>query len=226
VYRRGPGEPGFTLVATTPGTGPGTTTYQDLTVKPSSTYQYQVSAYDGANNESAPSVPLPVSTPAGPASKTYTFVSSGDATIDKASPASNAGASTTLTADKSPLNDFVVKFAVTTTGCTAVTGATLRLTDKANGSVKGGDVYSAGTGWSEGTVTYATAPAPGKLLASLGPVSSGGTYTLDVTTGVSTLDGEVAFRVGSTSDDGAHYYSREAGTSAQKPQLTVVCAGA
>jgi hypothetical protein len=51
------------------------------------------------------------------------------------------------------------------------------------------------------------------------------TYTIDVTKGVSTLDGEVAFRVGSTSGDGAHYFSKEGGTTAQKPQLTVVCSG-
>jgi len=54
-------------------------------------------------------------------------------------------------------------------------------------------------------------------------VSAGETYGVDVTTGVSTLNGEVAFRVGSTSGNGAHYYSKEGGTTAQKPQLTVVC---
>ena len=48
---------------------------------------------------------------------------------------------------------------------------------------------------------------------------------VDVTAGVSTLNGEVAFRVGSTSSDGAHYRSREAGTAAQQPQLTVICTG-
>ena len=56
-------------------------------------------------------------------------------------------------------------------------------------------------------------------------MSSGATYTVDVTKGVSALNGEVAFRVGSTSGDGAHYYSKEGGTTTQKPQLTVVCSG-
>ena len=123
------------------------------------------------------------------------------------------------------MNDFVIKFAVTTIGCTGVSDATLRLTDNANGSVKGGDVYSTGTGWSEGTVTHGNAPARGTLLGSLGAVTSGATYSIDVTKGVSTVNGEVAFRVGSTSGDGAHYYSKEGGTTAQKPQLTVVCRG-
>jgi hypothetical protein len=140
-------------------------------------------------------------------------------------PSANAGTSAKLVVDNSPINDFVVKFAVVTTGCSSVTSATLRLTDYANGSVKGGDIYSTGTGWSEGTVTYGNAPPTGRPLASLGAVSSGSTYSVAVTEGVSVLNGEVAFRVGSTSGDGAHYYAKEGGTTAQKPQLTLVCAG-
>jgi acid phosphatase type 7 len=223
VYRRGPGEPGFTLVATNPGSGPGTTTYQDLTVKPSSTYQYQVSAYDGANNESAPSVPLPVSTPAGPASKTYTFVSSGDATIDKPSPASNAGGSTTLTADNSPVDDFLLKFKVATSGCASLTSATLRLVNSANGSTKGGDLYTTGPNWTEPTVTWGNAPDRGALLNSLGPVAANAVATVNVTQGTTTLNGEANFRVSSPVSDGVRYASREAATAANRPQLTVVC---
>ena len=52
-----------------------------------------------------------------------------------------------------------------------------------------------GFGRAEGTVTYANAPARGTLLGSLGAVSSGATYTVDVTKGVSTLNGEIGFRV-------------------------------
>jgi hypothetical protein len=118
----------------------------------------------------------------------------------------------------------VIKFAVTTTGCTTVSSATLRLTDNANGSVKGGDFHTTGTAWNESTVTYGNSPARGTLLASLGAVTSGGTHTVDVTRGVSTLNGTAAFRAGSTSGDGAQYSSKEGGTTAQKPQLTVVCA--
>jgi len=215
IYRGG------AVVGTVPGDA---LTYPDASdVKPNTSYSYTVTAVDAAGNESARSNSVTVTTPGGTGPKTFSFGPAGDATIDATNPATNAGTSTKLVVDNSPVNDFVIKFAVTTTGCTAVSEATLRLTDNANGSVKGGDVYASGSGWSEGTVTYANAPARGTLLGSLGAVSSGATYTVDVTKGVSTLNGEIGFRVGSTSGDGANYYSKEGGTTAQKPQLTVVC---
>jgi hypothetical protein len=40
---------------------------------------------------------------------------------------------------------------------------------------------------------------------------------------VTTLNGEVSFRVGTTSSDGARYYSKESSTASQRPQLTVIC---
>jgi hypothetical protein len=61
------------------------------------------------------------------------------------------------------------------------------------------------------------------LLNSLGPVSVGGTYTVDVTRGVTTSNGEVAFRAGSTNIDSAVYFSKEGGTASQDPRLTVTC---
>jgi fibronectin type 3 domain-containing protein len=224
VYRKGPGEPGFTLLATTVGTGPGQTSYQDFTVKPSSTYQYQVSAYDGAGNESTPSVPLTVGTPAGPSSRTFTFAPTGDATIDQAGATTNAGSATTLIADNSPVDDFLLKFKVATSGCTSLTSATLRLTNNANGSTKGGDIYTTGANWAETTVNWSTAPARGALLNSLGAVTAGTVATVDVTGGVTTLNGEANIRVGNSVNDGVRYWSREAATSGNRPQLTVVCA--
>jgi fibronectin type 3 domain-containing protein len=224
VYRKGPDEPGFTLLATTVGTGPGQTSYQDVTVEPSSTYQYQVGAYDGAGNESTPSVPLTVDTPAGPSSRTFTFAPTGDATIDQAGATTNAGSATTLIADNSPVDDFLLKFKVATSGCTSLTSATLRLTNNANGSTKGGDIYTTGANWTETTVNWSTAPARGALLNSLGAVTAGTVATVDVTGGVTTLNGEANIRVGNSVSDGVRYWSREAATSGNRPQLTVVCA--
>ena len=208
VYRKGPGETTFTLLATMAGTGPGATSYQDLTVKPSSAYQYYVTAYDGANNESAPSNPLPVTTPAGPPSKTFTFVAAEDATIDQATATTNAGSSTTLIADNSPVDDFLLRFNLATSGCTSLTTATLRLTNNANGSTHGGDLYTTGTNWTQGTVTWANAPARGTLLNSLGAVAANSVAAVDVTHGITTLNGEVSFRMGSPVNDGVRYWSR------------------
>jgi fibronectin type 3 domain-containing protein len=224
VYRKGPGESAFTLLATTVGTGPGQTSYEDFTVKPDSTYQYQVSAYDGAGNESAPSPALTVTTPAGPSTKTFTFAPAADATVDKANPTTNAGTSTSLTADSSPIDDFLLKFDVATSGCTSLTGATLRLVNNANGSTKGGDLYTTGPNWTESTVTWGNAPDRGGLLNSLGAVASGAVATVDVTGGLTTLNGEANFRVATTVSDGVRYWSRQAATSGNRPLLTVVCA--
>jgi fibronectin type 3 domain-containing protein len=224
VYRQGPGESTFALLATTAGIGAGHNSYQDLTVKPSSAYQYYVTAYDGANNESAPSNTVSVTTPAGPSSKTFTFVSAGDATVDQANPIRSAGASTTLIADNSPVDDFLLKFSVATSGCVSLTSATLRLTNNADGSTKGGDFYTTGPNWSEGTVNWSNAPTRGALLNSLGPVASNAVATVDVTKGITDLNGEADFRVSSPISDGVHYWSKEATTAANRPQLTVVCA--
>ena len=223
VYRKGPGESAFTLLATKPGTGPGSTSHQDLTVKASSLYHYYVTAYDGASNESAPSVPLTVTTPAGPSSRTFTFVATGDATVDQANPTRNAGASTALTADNSPVDDVMLKFDIATSGCTSLTSATLRLANNANSSPKGGDVYTTGPNWAEGTVNWANAPTRGALLNSLGSVAANAVATLDVTQGTA-LNGQANFRVASSSNDGVRYWSKEAATSGNRPQLTVVCA--
>jgi fibronectin type 3 domain-containing protein len=223
VYRKGPGQSAFTLLATKPGTGAGQDSYQDLTVKPSSTYQYAVSAYDGAGNESALSIPLPVATPAGPSFRTFTFTPAADATVDQANATRNAGTSTTLTADHSPVDDFLLKFKVATSGCTSLASATLRLADKANSSPRGGDVYTTGPNWGEAAVSWSNAPTRGALLNSLGSVASNEVVTVDVTKGT-TLDGEANFRVGSSANDGIRYWSREAATAANRPLLTVVCA--
>ncbi|HJU02965.1 MAG TPA: DNRLRE domain-containing protein [Actinomycetes bacterium] len=222
VYRKGPGQPTFTLLATKPGTGPGTTSHQDLTVNPSSTYQYSVTAYDGASNESAPSVPLTVETPAGPSSRTFTFAPTGDATVDQTNATRIAGASTALTADNSPVDDFLLKFKVATSGCISLTSATLRLTNNANSSPRGGDFYTTGSNWAEGTVSWSNAPTRGTLLNSLGAVAANATVTVDVTKGT-TLDGEANFRVGSSANDGVRYWSKETTAAGNRPQLTVVC---
>jgi fibronectin type 3 domain-containing protein len=222
VYRQGPGESTFTLLATTTGTGAGHNSYVDTTVKPSSAYQYKVTAYDGANNESAASNTVSASTPAGPSSKTFTFTTSGDATIQQASPTTNAGSSSQLIIDNSPVDDVMMKFNVATSGCDSLTSAKLTLTNNADGSTKGGDFYTTGSNWTESGVNWGNAPTRGALLNSLGAVSANATATVDVTQGVSSLNGEADFRIGSTSSDGVHYFSKE-GTGA-KPTLTVVCA--
>jgi fibronectin type 3 domain-containing protein len=224
VYRQGPGETAFTLLATTTGTGAGHNSYVDLTVKPSSAYQYFVTAYDGANNESAPSNTVSATTPGGPSTKSVTFTSSEDSTIDQTNPAANAGTSSALLADNSPVEDMMMKFNVAISGCDTLTSATLQLTNNADGSVKGGDFYTTGTGWTETGVTWNNAPTRGSLLNSLGAVSKNAVAKVDVTQGVTSLNGVAAFRIGNTSSDAVQYWSNNAKSATKRPQLTVVCA--
>ncbi len=69
-------------------------------------------------------------------------------------------------------------------------------------------------------MTWSNAPDKAALLGSLGAISSGATYTVDVTGGVTTLNGEVDLRISTTSSDGTHY-SKEGGAAAKIPQPTL-----
>jgi len=200
VYRKGPADSTFRLLATQAGNGAGSTSYVDTTVTPSSTYQYFVTAYDGANLESAPSNTISASTPSGPTTATFTFTPTDDATIQQASPDATAGSSS-LVVGNSPVQDSLLRFDVATTGCDTMNSASLRLQDDGNGSTNGGDFYSSGPAWSEGSVTWANAPTRGALLNSLASVAPNATVDVNVTQGVPSLNGPVAFRVGSTSPD-------------------------
>ena len=214
VYRDG------TLLTTVGGTTP---TWTDGSVAAGRSYTYAVSAIDAVGNESGRATTT-VTTPGG--TRTVVFAPTDDATIDQSAPTTNYGAASRLTVDNSPVNHLLLKFAVTGLGNCTVTGARLRLTvgtTTNDNSPRGGDFY-AGTSsnWSESTVTWNTAPAAAGTLASLGAVSLGTTYLVDVS---ALVHGEttVTIRATSTSTDGARYYSKE-GSSTQAPQLQVSCA--
>ncbi|MEA2207440.1 MAG: hypothetical protein QOE77_4216, partial [Blastocatellia bacterium] len=221
VYRRGPGESSFTLLATTTGTGPGLNSYADLTVKPGSAYSYYVTAYDGGNNTSSASNSVTASTPPGPISHTYTFTATGDATIQQANPTAIGGSTSPLVIDNAPVSDALLKFTVGGTECSTLASAKLTLVNDANGSVSGGDFYTSGA-FTESTVSWSSAPTRGTLLNSLPAVASNTSVSVDVTQGTP-LNGEADFRVATTSNDGVYYYSREATNSGKRPTLTVVC---
>ena len=220
IYREPAATSNLSLIATTVGTG---VSYADLTTSGNTRYDYQVVAFDGAGNDSAPSNLFTVATPPGPSTQTYAFNPTGDATIDQTNPTTNYGSDTKLVVDSSPVSDSLLKFKVATSACSTISAATLRLTDNANGSVSGGDIYSTGSQWIESTVNFGNAPTRGVLLNSLSAVASKVSYTVEVTKGVSTTNGEVDFRLGSSSSDGAYYYPRDSTTAANRPLLTVTC---
>ncbi len=97
-----------------------------------------------------------------------------------------------------------------------VVRATLRLyVDDA--SDDGGAVSGVSTAWSEGTITWSTAPPLGATIASLGAVAAGTWIDVDVTPAV-TGNGSYAFGLGKTPADSVYYGSRE---SAHPPQLVI-----
>jgi len=85
-------------------------------------------------------------------------------------------------------------------------------------SDNGGDFYRTADAWNQGTVTWRNAPAPDTArIASLGSVSAGVWYEIDVTS-VIVGDGVVSLRVSSLSSNGADYSSKE---GANPPQLVI-----
>lgn len=196
---------------------PAATTFTDATAIPGATHEYTVRAYDPAGNPSAASAPASVVMPStGPQ---VTFLSAADATIVQAYPNATRGTYTNLQANAGPVKDFLVRFDVEGIGAAPVARATLRLYCIDSSDV-GGSFRPIPPGWDEPTVTWNTAPSPtGAAVATLGKVVSGSWYEVDVTSAVGG-DGAVAFRVSTSSTNGAGFSSRD-GTAQLVPQLVV-----
>jgi len=81
----------------------------------------------------------------------------------------------------------------------------------------------ASNSWDESTVTSNTAPTAGTKVSSVtSAVALNTSYQFDVKPLISG-SGTVSMMIKSSSTDGARYYSKEAGTTAQDPQLHVAC---
>ncbi|MGH2689699.1 MAG: DUF7594 domain-containing protein [Actinomycetota bacterium] len=158
------------------------------------------------------------------ATETVAIAAAADATVAQASPSATAGSATKLEVDNSPVSHVLVRFDLTPFRGRAVTSARLRLRCT-NSSNAGGVVRLADAAWSEATVDWATAPAAGATLATLGSVSSGQSYEVDLTAAVAAAVADpaaaIGLRITSSSGDGADYASGEH-TSLPGPQLVVV----
>jgi chitodextrinase len=193
------------------------TSFSDTTTLGGTTYTYTVKATDTSGNQSAASNSATVTTPSG---GPRVFVPTEDAYVRSDQAASNFGSATTLQVDGSPAKNFLMKFNVSGVGSKSVTNATLRLycVDPSAGS--GGSFASVSTNsWSESTVTWNNKPALGSPFVSLGKVSTGTWYSVNVTNLVHG-DGTVSIGVTSTSSDGADYTSSE-GSAGFRPELVV-----
>ena len=200
------------------------TAFADTTVTAGQTYTYRVRARDAAANWSDWSSPASATTPIPPPPPgTISIEASEDAYIRPDQAGANFGALTTLLVDASSEKDFLLKFVVSGTAGRTITSARLRLSVVDPSNI-GGEFYDVGDSWSEGTVTWSTAPPLGSLrVGTLGAVAAGNSYEIDLTSYI-TGDGTYSLRVTSPSNDGADYVSSE-GTSGLRPVLTLNLSG-
>ena len=152
---------------------------------------------------------------------TSRFTAVADAYVSRTKEHRNFGSSPALRTTARPrLERSYLRFAVARLSGD-VTAARLRLY-AATASRAGYAVRAiAAGGWTEGTITYATAPAPGRIVATSGPVASDTWTSVDIT-GLVRGDGLLDV-VLTTDSRSALYASRETGATA--PQLVVETAG-
>ncbi|MDH3194557.1 MAG: DNRLRE domain-containing protein [Acidimicrobiia bacterium] len=143
--------------------------FTDAPVSANTTYTYEITAVDLAQNESSPSSPVVVTTPPPPSS--LTFAAKADAYVSDSDPSTNYGSLGEFKIDETPLRRAFVRFDVDqTTG--PITSATLRVYGLSN-HTQGFDVWSvADDSWVEATITHASAPAPSSFVGSSGSVTS------------------------------------------------------
>ena len=207
IYRDG------SFLATVSGT---TLSYTDSSVAPETTYEYTVEAFDAATNASGQSSPpAAVTTPA--ASGSITLNPNHDGYVDSSRPDSNYGSSSALRIDGSPEKDAYLMFDVS--GLTGtVSSATLRIY-AATGSSTGFDLAGvADTSWTEGGLTFNTAPTIGAVLGSSGSFSSGTFLDIDVT-GYVTTNGLISFAITTPASTAIRFDSSEGGNA---PELILV----
>jgi fibronectin type 3 domain-containing protein len=193
------------------------TSYSDTSAQLSNTYFYTVVAFDASNNLSPSSDPVTVVMPRG-----VVLTPADDAYVRQDRPDQNFGSATRLNVDNKPVTNLLVKFSVTGVGGSTIQSAKLRLFN-VDGSNMGGTFYAAvSNSWNGATVTWNNAPAAGPtLLGSLGSVSTGNWYEVDITSLI-TGDGTVTLRASSTSTNGASYSSNE---GSNPPQLVIIFSG-
>ncbi|HEX6034473.1 MAG TPA: DNRLRE domain-containing protein, partial [Anaerolineales bacterium] len=194
-----------------------TTTYQDSTLSPGTTYTYTVEAFDAAGNGSGQSAPLQVTTPSIPT--TFTFTPEADSYVSESSPTSNYGTLSTLRADGSPLVRSYLRFNVQGLVGTP-TQAKLRVYANSSSSV-GYDVRGVSdNNWGETTINYTNAPAFGPVVGSSGSFTAPVWEEFDVTVLING-DGTYSFALTTPHTTAISFASSE---SANSPQLVITTA--
>lgn len=159
----------------------------------------------------APAVPTPIPVP-----QVLKFIPTDDTTIYGYSRNSNSGKSSEMRVDYYPSCDMLIKFNVSGVGGRKITSAKMRIYNTQS-SVFGGDFYRTGSNWNQSGVTWNTAPPVSTIISSLGRVTSGNWYEVNLTTYI-IGDGEYSIRAKTKSLDGADYSTKE---GARPPELII-----
>jgi hypothetical protein len=198
------------------------TSYTDSGLTPGSSHSYTVSAFDAANLESAKSASSSATAGAATGANSVTVPAVADATVDGSVPTTNAGSAKTLRVDNSPVVSSYLRFSPQGLAG-SLTSATLSV--YANSSLTAGFQVCTVTDntWTETGVTASNAPAPDCSKAVVAkPAVAGSRLTIDVTSLMTSANGDVTFVFVGVSPTALSLGSRESTTP---PQLTVGTTG-
>ena len=156
-----------------------------------------------------------------PTPVTFTVNPVADAWVDSATPGTNYGSASSLSADTSPASQSFLRFSVS--GITApVNNARLRVFAFSSTN-NGPAVHAAGPGWTETGVTWNNRPAAtGYALDDVPGIASGTWVEYDVTAAI-TGDGTFVLALIPASSDAVSFYSRE--NAVNPPELVVTFGG-
>ncbi len=174
------------------------------------TFAFSVTDAGGLSGQGTATIPVS----AVPASVAVPVAADGF--VDASNPTRAFGSRADLRIDGSPAQRSYLSFSLGPIATHAV-GLTLRIR-AGSGLGAGFDVNSTTAGWSEGDLTWNSAPAPGALLSTSGPVSSGTWVEIPLPLGAISANGTVDVVLMPLSSTALRLEARESGTP---PELMV-----
>jgi len=149
---------------------------------------------------------------------TKTVIASDDAYVRADMPSTNFGTATSVQADASPVTNGYLKFAVSNLTGGRITRATLRIFSRSTGTTAVRVHSVANTTWTQGGITYDTAPAIGAEIGNTGSLTAGTWEAVDVSATV-TGNGTYSFAL-TTGSTAARVFDSREGTN--RPRLVIL----
>jgi fibronectin type 3 domain-containing protein len=199
-----------------------TTGYSDTSVTPSTSYSYEVRAFDAAGNLSDPSNTASARTPA---QTVFTFSPQADSRAEQSKPKASFATSYLRTDGTTGSQaESYLRFAVSGVPAGPLRSVKLRLHSISDGTVDGPGVFTTNTNWKENEIKWDRRPtATSSVTDDKGAIAADSWVEYDVMPFV-TGDGAYSFGLKTTSTDSVDFYSREAATF--RPELVVTTAAA